>query len=675
MKNILDSVKSTPVLEFLTTALLVVVVSPHALHIKLPVMLSFWVMAVWKFLSLRFRWIPLNRWIIILFAVFGFSVSAWHYGPPLGRDPGVSFLVILVGLKLLEGSTRRDTRILLLLGYFVVITHFLYINQFWVVAMLFVCVFLLTLILIRLNHSRRPLPLSGDLWLTGRILVQALPFALLLFFLFPRLAGSLWLLGSDDELGITGMSDTMTMGSISRMIESEEVAFTAAFEGNVPDPRNWYWRAGVLWETDGRTWIYGSELRDSGIQVENLGTLYAYELAPANTNDPWIYALDVPIRSPRGIVMEPELFMRKKGARENRPRYRLMSAEHYINRTIDADQYRKGTTLPYGMLTDRIQELVREQVTASSPSGVFDEARYIENILAYFNTNDFRYTLQPSVLTSRTAVDQFLFESREGFCEHYAAAFTTLMRAAGIPARIVIGYLGGELNPLANQITVRQSDAHAWTETWTRERGWVRLDPTAAIAPERIENPISYELSLASGAVRFVEFDLSVVESALRDLRWYGGLAKLQWERWFVGFDYLRQQALLEALGLERISLELLGSLSFVVGFLILVVSAFLFYRRERWQADPAIGIYNEYCRRLSKHGLTRLPWEGPLDYNARCRAALPGLAQDLDRITDSYTSLRYGTSAGSDGVRQLRKQVERFVSRLRFQTRGTGTR
>ena len=649
--------------------LLALAVFPHVLQIEKLVILSFTVMVAWKLLAQWKPWVPVNRWLIIVFAIISFSISAWYYGPPIGRDPGVSFLITLLGLKILESRTRRDFRIVLALGYFVVITHFLYINQLPVVIFLFVLVFALTVLMIQISHVNPSAQLRSDIRLTVKMVVQAIPFALILFFLFPRFAGSLWLLQSPSNSGVTGMSDTLTLGEIAQLIESKEVAFTATFpDKKVPVSSSRYWRAGVLWDTDGREWVRGSAMGRYKLNVTSLSKPYKYEIEMQPTRRNWLFALDIPIEQPEGAILSEDLYLYKNNVTESPTVYSITSSDRYINRTINSSQRQRGTRLAPGMRTQRMMRFVEEQVIKSTVNQQFDENRYALGVLDYFNKNPFVYTLQPPRLLSDTPIDEFLFSSRKGFCEHYATGFVTLMRAANVPARVVIGYLGGEYNPHTSQITVRQSDAHAWAEFWSEDQGWVRIDPTAVIAPERIDSPINYDLSINSnGDVKYLSLDLGTLGSLLREFRWYSGLVKQQWERWFVGFDFKRQRTLLRTLGLHNFKLQTLAIFAFLSGLVILICSAFLFYRNDRNKADKVARLYGLYCKKLSGQGIERNATEGPVDYCVRCIEKFPELNSKLRHITHLYTALRYGVQPDR-GVKtaQLQK-LESEIKNLEF--------
>ena len=297
MKNPLDKLPVSNSFSLASTILIMLVALPHWMQIRPAVMMCFTIMCFWKILSIKAPWLLGNRWIIILAALISFSISAWHYGPPLGRDPGVSFLITLLGLKIMESKSRRDGAIVLILGYFVVITHFLYVTRLPIVLYLFATAFGLTILMVQLHQVQTKFRWRQNAGLASRLLIQAIPFALILFFLFPRFAGTLWLLQSPQDRGITGMSETLTMGAIADLIESPSIAFTATFQGNkLPPPASRYWRGGVLWDTDGREWTRGGPTGPYQIDVEPIGEIYQYELEMQPTRQNWLFSMDVPFK-------------------------------------------------------------------------------------------------------------------------------------------------------------------------------------------------------------------------------------------------------------------------------------------------------------------------------------------------------------------------------------------
>ncbi|MGB5706399.1 MAG: DUF3488 and transglutaminase-like domain-containing protein [Arenicellales bacterium] len=643
---------------FLTLAVL-----PHINHLRFEVIAIFLALAIWRLVATRGNRLPRNRWIIYLFAIIGFSVSAWLYGAPIGRDPGVAFLLVLMGLKCVEISTLRDIRIVLLLGFFMIATHFLYVDGISWAAPLLGLVIALTWLMTQIEHADPGRYLFSDLKLVGKMLIQALPFVFILFYLFPRLSGSVFLFETEADTAVTGLSDTLNMGTISNLIQSREVAFTATFLGQqIPPPSERYWRGGVLWVTDGRQWTRGKFAPFLGVTpaVTDLqNQVYRYEIELEPTNQNWLYSLDYPISIPRDARLDADHHLYVSRPIERPFRYEIVSNGTSIKEPLSDIARLQSLNLGGTVFTPRLDGLVQEITRGTnSPSDI------AQRMLEHFNQNDFSYTLQPPLLESDAPVDEFLFESRRGFCGHYASSFATIMRSAGIPARVVVGYLGGEHNPRSNQIVVRQSDAHAWTEIWDSEIGWTRVDPTASIAPERVEYPIDFDTSLNTDrVVLFSARDFQGLRRIGIELVWLKDAIKAKWNRWFVAFDGSRQRQLLRSMGLGQINAKLLSVGAFISALGLLSLFSFILFRRDQVHPDPVDRIYLNFCCKLKRRGLTRRHNEGPVDFAHRVSARLPGLQREVQLITQEYIALRYAiVDAPEKGaLNRFRKLVRGF--------------
>jgi hypothetical protein len=285
-------------------------------------------------------------------------------------------------------------------------------------------------------------------------------------------------------------------------------------------------------------------------------------------------------------------------------------------------------------------------------------ATVVARALEYFNTRPFVYTLKPGAL-GKDPLDAFLFETRRGFCEHYAAAFTLLMRLAGIPARVVTGYQGGELNPRGDYLMVRQADAHAWSEVWLGGGGWTRVDPTAAVSPERTERSIDPEVSAREGSVRFDASQRGLLGRVTRQVRWGLDALDLGWHRWILGYTRDRQGRLLESLGMGFLEGQALGLGAVLAAMAVLGTLALGLVRTGgRPLPDPVQASYLRFCRRLARRGLARAPEEGPWDFSRRVVAARPDLGPAVRAITALYIGLRYARDSSPADLRRLRRLV-----------------
>ena len=281
-----------------------------------------------------------------------------------------------------------------------------------------------------------------------------------------------------------------------------------------------------------------------------------------------------------------------------------------------------------------------------------------------FRQEDFHYTLRPPLLGA-DAIDEFLFDSRRGFCEHYASAFVFLMRAAGVPARVVAGYQGGELNPVDGYLTVRQSDAHAWAEIWLADEGWLRIDPTAAVALLRIEQGIVAALPAGEPLLGIIRLDADW----MRDLRNRWEAANNTWNQWVLGYNPQRQREVLSRLGWPDPDWRSMTALLAVLcGLALLVVALWTLPGRRR--DDPVQRAWQAYCAQLGRRGIIRADWEGPLDFAQRVAREKPELATLTSEAARHYAELRYG-DGDSDGepLRRLQQCVQRLPPQRRRKT------
>ena len=513
---------------------------PHAGHLPswLPALAG--ALFAWGvFLWYRRRQLP-SQWLLAPLVAAACAGIFMEYRTLFGRDAGVAMLVLFMALKLLELRARRDAAIVIMLGYFLLLTHYFYSQSIptglWLIAAL-VC---LTATLIRLFGGAASRPLA-TLRYAGLLVLQALPFMLALYLLFPRVAGPLWGLPQDAFAGQTGLSDQMSPGSISQLVQNGEIAFRVRFAGAAPKQSQLYWRGPVLESYDGQRWQQRA-IPGPAPRIEDETTPVSYSLILEPHHQRWLLALDAPTRLPPDAALNSRLTVESKAPVNQRRMVELASALSYrFNREEDATTLRRNLALPAGR-NPQTQALAATWRQADNRP-----AAIVERALSYFRQEPFAYTLAPPLLDSRDPVDEFLFTSREGFCEHYAAAFVVLMRAAGIPARVVTGYQGGELNPLDGNLVVRQSDAHAWAEVWLADQGWQRVDPTAAISPARINTGIAAAARAGDPLPALVRLD----NAWLRQLRYRWEAANNAWNLWVLGYNPGRQQELLSRLGLD----------------------------------------------------------------------------------------------------------------------------
>ena len=610
----------------------------------------------------------LSRWLVIGLTLTGTAGVFLYYRTLLGRDAGVALLVVMVTLKLLESRRPRDAIVLVFLCYFLVITNFLYSQTPLLALYMLASGTVITATLTVITLAGRQLPVRQLLRDAAVLLGQALPIMLVLFVFFPRVVGPFWGLPKDAHAGITGLGDTMAPGAISKLTKSDALAFRVKFDDadSTPPPAERYWRGPVLWHTDGRTWSAGNlVVLASGtdrLQMRGNGVHYAITLEPHSKR--WLFGLDLPVfvSEPATVTADYQWLARQRVT--SRTRYQAISYLDYNTGELP-DELRKAALQLPDNITGRMRGLVEGWRRSDGSDG--DVARAA---LQHFNSQPFIYTLEPPLLGD-SPVDEFLFSTRRGFCEHYAAAFVTLMRIAGIPARVVTGYQGGDYNPVGDYWLVRQSDAHAWAEVWLDGTGWQRVDPTAAVAPERIEHALDMRPQTTGEPASFLLGDASLVARNWRALRHMFDALDNSWNQWVLAYNPKRQMAMLRALGFRHPGWRDLAVLLVVlVGGLLAITAAWLLLHRPR-QQDPVARAWTRYCNSLANLGLPRRPDEGPRDYARRVTGERPDLKEPVWRITDTYSRLHYGAPANrAAGISLLQKLVRRFPRQPASHTR-----
>jgi protein-glutamine gamma-glutamyltransferase len=639
-----------PVIYGLLASMLMVS-APHAGHLPpwvsvLCIMLLGWrAYLTWNRLPLPRHWLLLT---ITLASVTGILVS---FHTLFGREAGVALLILLVSLKQLELRNRRDATVVIYLGCFIIITNFFYSQS--ISTALFMLATLLAIVATWLHLQTGTLPFKPRLRIAALLLAQAVPLMLVMFVLFPRVQGPLWGM-PNDAYARSGLDDKMSPGSLSRLALSDDVAFRVAFQGKPPRRDRMYWRGPVLWHFDGRTWTPGKTVHVKAPQLDQLGDPVDYTITLEPHNKTWLFALEMPTRISIAANMNYDFQLLQKKPVNARLRYDVHSELSYrANAQEELVQLKRALQLPSG-LDPRARELAAKWRSQDGS----DNAAIVRSALNYFRQQGFQYTLEPPPLTSSNGIDDFLFDTRQGFCEHYASAFVFLMRAAGIPARVVTGYQGGDYNNLGGYYIVRQSDAHAWAEVWLAGRGWVRIDPTAAAAPARIERGLAASVPDAAVLPLMVRNPPQWLRSL--QLNW-DALAN-QWNQWVLGYNTERQFAFLTRMGMEditwrKMALEMLAVVAVLAGLFTL-----LMLRRLRTRIDdPALALYLRFCRKLAKAGVARTAHEGPRDFAARAAKLKPEFAAAISGITEHYVALRYGKQVTQGALQSLRREIAAF--------------
>jgi len=629
-------------LLLLTAALMVL--APHFGHLPLWISAGVCATLLWRAaITWRGKRMP-PLWLLLPVSVAAMAGVYLTYRTLLGRDAGVAMLALLLAFKLLEMRAKRDLFVVIFLSFFVLLTNFFYSQS--MPTALFMMATLIVLLTAQQSFQYTGVvpPLARRLRTSAKLALLAAPLALLLFVGFPRIQGPLWGLPGDAHAGKTGISDSMAPGTLSSLALSEETAFRVRFIDPVPARGQLYWRSIVLGDYDGRTWTRVPRLR--GLQrldvaINARGAPVRHEITMEASGKRWLALLELagPDFSVPGHRVrdsdEMEQFTMEPVAQRTR-----FAAAAYLDYRLQAgerpERMRRWLELPAGFnpRTLALAGQLRQQAPQASPEQLSNA------VLSRFRNDSYNYTLEPPLL-GRDAVDEFLFGSKAGFCEHYAGAYVVLMRAMGVPARVVTGYQGGEMNPVDGYLTVRQSDAHAWAEIWTAAGGWRRVDPTAAVAPERVEK------NLARALPRPATFGLGPLielqndpDSWLAQLRFGYAAMNNSWNQWVLDYNPERQRSFLEELSAAFANWRTALGAALVAGLL-----AALRRRRRRRPVDPLDGLYQAFCRQQARHGYARHADEGPSSYAARLRIMPAGAAKHaaMEQFLTLYGALRYG--------------------------------
>ncbi|MGQ0530521.1 MAG: transglutaminase TgpA family protein, partial [Panacagrimonas sp.] len=558
-------------------------------------------------------------------------------------------------LKLTEMRSRRDVMVVVFLMYFLLVTHFLFSQELWTIVYLLLSVTAITALLIDVNHTGEPLAIRQSLRLSAGMISQALPLMLLFFILFPRIPGPLWGLPSDAGPARSGLSDSMSPGDIASLTLSDEVAFRVSFNGPPPAETDLYWRGPVFRQFNGRSWTQSPEdlLSRDAPQVQLLGGRVDYELTLEPMRSRWLLALDMPdpTRLPAqarldrtgALVLEKPLTERRRLSGVSHTRYQFEPQ-------LSDDARARDTALP-ARSNPRTQQLA-----AQWRSQGLDDGAVVAQALGMFREQDFFYTLQPPALGWHAA-DEFLFETRRGYCEHYASAFVVLMRAAGIPARVVTGYQGMEANNIGNYYVVRQSDAHAWAEVWLQDRGWVRIDPTSSVAPERIERSVQ-------DILRGPEINPGFFGSYERakfffEARW--DWVNARWNEWVLAYGPEMQMQCLSWFGLADLRSMILALTIGVSLVLALVGLTALRRAAPPPVTERALLLWRQALKRMRSLGFEQRADEGPRDFVLRVVDREPQLGEPLHRILDAYLRLRYAGEQDTALERDFATSIKRI--------------
>lgn len=652
--------------------------APHIPHLPLwhgPLAL---VIFLWRYQVFRGAWEPpskLMKFVMALAAIAGIVIE---FRPPIGLEPMAALLIAGTLLKFVELFRMRDSAILHFMALFIcALSGLFYQNLFAALYILIASVFILASLSVA-NRQDKEKVLGEPIKLNSKLFLQALPLAVVLFLVMPRL-GALWSVPSLKHAAKTGVSDTMSPGDFSKLGKSADVAFRVSFEkGPIPMPYQRYWRGLVLTDFDGRIWTQskGFILNTGKPKVQGESVEYSIILEP--TQQRWLYAIPLAYSNDKGVEFGGHQTLVARTPVSSRMKYSVKSYLDYswsnsassetnseavqrftskdtnylISSRTGKNYYRPSNPVELARAT-RIDQRFLALPSGFNPRTLewaaklqqegYSTGQLVQQVLNHF-TRSFRYTLEPPLL-GKHSVDEFLFDTQAGFCEHFSSSFVFTMRALGVPARVVTGYQGGELNEANNYLTIRQYDAHAWAEVWFDNQGWVRVDPTAAVAPERIEQNLMDALQGEEGLLS---------ETPLSLVRWKGvdwvNQVRLQWDelnyhwhRLVLGYDNEQKISLLKNLlgGTDpwRILLVMLASIFLPIGF----ISGWWYLKRSHSTLSPAAKLYVKFCKQLEKQGIVRAPNEAALAFAKRVTIERPELAGRINQVSEIFMQLEYG--------------------------------
>lgn len=610
-------------------------------------------------LGLRRKRLPVVLRLLLTLATAVAAVAASGFS--VSQDTGAALLAAMLASKLLETGSVRDGRSACSFSLFAVMAGFLRDQGPWTLLLaLGACLLILTA-LIRLARvelpglEAAPVRPARALAASMKMLAISLPFAAVVFFLFPRFPEPLWGSPGAEDRARTGLSNEMSPGDIVEMLLDDSPALRVTFEGDPPSASTLYWRGPVLSDFDGRRWSrwigggFGPET-----ELETTGPMLFHEVMQEPTVYRYLVGLDVPGVAPEGARIAPDRTVYAMRPSRSVRQFRMGSAVQYrLEPALPALSRQRQLRLPEGYNAQTAQLMAQWKAEDARPDAL------IQRALALFNRS-FTYSLTPPPL-ARDSIDDFLFATREGYCEHFASAFAVMMRSAGIPARVVTGYQGGFHNRIGDYWLVRNSDAHAWTEVWLGGRGWVRVDPTAAVAPERIQSGLSGIVPPPGALSRFGQPLWNTLDALRRG-----------WNYLIVDFNAARQRQLLRRLGLDIEDWRQLGVALITAIALALALSFAMLWRSGSTVAeDPLLAAWKKLCRRLAGAGIEKMPSETPTRFIERAARALPDDARHLQSLSVRYVARRYADQPrDSDATRALIRELKQFRPRTRITRR-----
>jgi len=638
-------------------ATLFVAMLPQLTRMSLAVVVLALLPLMWRLLAETRDWQPVPALVRHSATVIALLTLYHSFGNLAGRRAAVSLLTVMLALKLIEAYRVRDSRLIVSFSLFLCATQFLFTQGILmpVYGAATVLVALVSLTQLQRNEAfsstgeTPPVRASifSEMGFSFRLLGLAIPIGLAFFLLFPRWSSPLWGIPESTLDAKSGLSESMAPGSIQGLFMDDSPAFRAEFENGIPPRFELYWRGPVFWNFDGRTWsgsYFSKNLPAEFMPLEERATsLYRVQLEPNERH--WLFSLDYPAVTPPDSRITVDYQILRQKPVTQLLQYSMASNPDFVDSATLPNTLRDAALDLPEEYNPRTRELVRQWQRQG-----YKGPRLVEHVLEHFTQEPFHYSLDAPLL-GRDSIDEFMFDVRTGYCEHYASAFAVMMRMAGIPARIVTGYMGGWYNEMGDYLLVRQSDAHAWTEVWLPDAGWTRVDPTAAVSPMRV----------AQGSLGALSDPRHLLDFAwLRRIRNGIDIVQERWNERVIGFGAARQSRLLAPLGLDRMSPTLLvTALVAFVALLSVILVPLVFRVKGPRRRDPLQTVWQTFLTRLKSAGFIPRLSSGPMELAHAASRRLPSEAADIQIIADLYNRARY--SSRPPDLTTFRDAVRRF--------------
>jgi len=610
---------------------------------------------------------------IIMATLLLFSIGSvvFFYGGWNGQTAGISFIVLLVALKFLESRLLRDYYIVCLLLYFLAASSFLFNASIFNIISVVAYTIIITALLFRISTPSK-LHWKLSFKESGKIILKALPLAIILFFFFPRLHGSFGFLPSQDNSDSQGLQDSLVAGDMASSAFDNSLAFRVQFKDNIPPREQLYWRSKVMPVERNFQWevlsVDKREFFDAALKAKALDITkgeYKYDILHEPSRDKFIPYLDYVSGLKRGQLLNDYAVFDEtpKTGIFTYPGSSTLTPSLPASRKLNKERLLNTESIPNA----RLQALITQWQSETN-----SQQELVQRAYNYFNEQPFSYSLTPPTLDETSPLDDFLFNSKTGYCEHFASAFTILMRWSGIPSRVVVGYQGGKLNKAGNYLEVRYSDAHAWSEVWV-ENKWQRVDPTAAISPERIEFGMDALLELWDGSTvtnssgKSLSDILNPTGSAkyLQQMRDSWNNISYQWNKWVVNYDKAKQLQLLEKLGFKHknslitlVSIVAIGLAGFMLFYFWLLIP-------KPVRLDEVQKTYQSFATKLRKYNVDKLDSDTPSELRDKAVDKHPDYSEKINTIINSYLRLRYGKP--NDQYKSDLLQFKQYVKQFRI--------